>query len=260
MSIAKLRRSETCIMFREQPGLVSMSERRCDKPAELMRVAVALQGGGSHGAFTWGVLDRLLLEANLEIIGISGTSAGAMNAAILADGLRRGGRSEARAAVASYWHHVGGLPGYGSFEALPLPGALLSWHLDNNPIFLWMDMLARIWSPYQANPCNYNPLRTLLERIDFDGLRRDQDAPRVFIGATNVRSGSRRVFDNSELSIDVLLASACLPIAYQAVEIDGEHYWDGGYTGNPPPAPIYLRTGATDYNHRHQSVAAGGRA
>ena len=162
MSIAKLRRSETCITFREQPGLVSMSERRCDKPAGPMRVAVALQGGGSHGAFTWGVLDRLA-EVNLEIIGISRTSAGAMNAAILADGLRRGGRSVARAALASYWDHVGGLPGYASFEALPLPGALLSWHLDNNPIFLWMDMLARIRSPYQANPCNYNPLRTLLE-------------------------------------------------------------------------------------------------
>jgi NTE family protein len=192
------------------------------------------------------VLDRLLLEPNLEIIGISGASAGAMNAAILADGLRRGGRSEARAALASYWDDVGGLPGYANFEALPFPSALLSWHLDNNPIFLWMDMLARIWSPYQANPCNYNPLRALIERIDFEGLRRDQDAPRVFIGATNVRSGLRRVFDNSELSIDVLLASACLPSAYQAVEVDGEYYWDGGYTGNPPLAPIYLRTTATD--------------
>jgi len=192
------------------------------------------------------VLDRLLLEPNLEIIGISGASAGAMNAAILADALRRGGRSEARAALASYWDGVGGLPGYANFEALPFPGSLLSWHLDNNPMFLWMDMLARIWSPYQANPCNYNPLRALLERIDFEGLRCDQDAPRVFIGATNVRSGLRRVFDNSELSIDVLLASACLPSAYQAVEVDGEYYWDGGYTGNPPLAPIYLRTTATD--------------
>jgi NTE family protein len=210
-----------------------------------VRIAVALQGGGSHGAFTWGVLDRLLLEPDLEIVGISGTSAGAMNAAILADGLRRGGRSEARAALASYWEDVGGLPGYASFEALPVPGPR-SWHLDTNPIFLWMDMLARVWSPYQTNPCNYHPLRALLERIDFEELRRDQDVPRVFIGATNVRSGLRRVFDNGELSVDVLLASACLPLAYQAVEIGGEHYWDGGYTGNPPLAPLYLRTTATD--------------
>ena len=186
-----------------------MSEPRCDKSSGHMRVAVALQGGGSHGAFTWGVLDRLLLEPNLEIIGISGTSAGAMNAAILVDGLRRGGRSEARAALASYWDGVGGLPGYANFEALPFPGSLLSWHLDNNPMFLWMDMLARIWSPYQANPCNYNPLRALLERIDFEGLRRDQDAPRVFIGATNVRSGLRRVFDNSAKSRAQKCAVSC---------------------------------------------------
>jgi len=208
-----------------------------------MRVAVALQGGGSHGAFTWGVLDRLLIEPDLDVVGISGTSAGAMNAAFLADGLRRGGRSEARAALAGYWEDVGRLPGYANFQLLPVPGAPRSWHLDNNPMFLWMDMLTRIWSPFQTNPCNYNPLRALLERIDFEGLRGDQDGARVFIGATNVRSGLRRVFDNSELSADVLLASACLPLVYQAVEIGGG---DGGYTGNPPLAPLYLRTNATD--------------
>jgi len=222
-----------------------MSEAHCNKPSRLP-IAVALQGGGSHGAFTWGVLDRLLGEPDLEIVGISGTSAGAMNAAILADGLRRGGPSEARAALARYWADVGGLPGYASFNTLRVPGAPRSWQLDNNPIFLWMDMLSRVWSPYQTNPCNFNPLRALLQRIDFEELRRDQEAPRVFIGTTNVRSGLRRVFDNSELSVDVLLASACLPLAYQAVKIGGEHYWDGGYTGNPPLAPLYLRTTATD--------------
>ncbi len=206
-----------------------MSEPRCDVSSGHLRVAVALQGGGSHGAFTWGVLDRLLLEPDLEIVGISGTSAGAMNAAILVDGLRRGGRSEARAALASYWEEVGRLPSYASFEGPPVPGAPRSWHLDNNPIFLWVDLLTRVCSPYQTNPCNYHPLRALLERIDFEELRRDQDAPRVFIGATNVRSGLRRVFDNGELSVDVLLASACLPLADQAVEIGGERYWDGGY-------------------------------
>lgn len=223
-----------------------MSKPHHDGPTGRLPVAVALQGGGSHGAFTWGVLDRLLLEPDLEIVGISGTSAGAMNAAILADGLRRGGRTEARAALTSYWEDVGRLPGYASFEPSAVPGIERSWHLDNNPFFLWMDVLARIWSPYQINPCNYHPLRALLERVDFEGLRRDEDAPRVFIGTTNVRSGMRRVFDNSELSVDVLLASACLPLAYQAVEIGGEHYWDGGYTGNPPLAPLYLRTTATD--------------
>jgi NTE family protein len=210
------------------------------------RIAVALQGGGSHGAFTWGALDRLLDEPSFEIVGISGTSAGAMNAGILADGLRRGGAPEARLALARYWDDVGRLPGFASFAPPMGVGGQQSWHLDNNLLFLWVDMLTRVWSPYQTNPYNYNPLRALLERIDFDGLRRDADAARVFICATNVRNGLRCVFDNSELSLDVLLASACLPLVYQAVEIGGEHYWDGGYTGNPPLAPLYLRTTATD--------------
>ena len=209
------------------------------------RVAVALQGGGSHGAFTWGVLDRLLQEPEFEIVGISGTSAGAMNAGILADGLRRGGASDARHALARYWKDVGRMPGFARF-APPAFGANRGWHLDSNPAFLWQDMLTRIWSPYQTNPLNYNPLRGLLKRIDFDGLRSDPEAARVFICATNVRTGLRRVFENEELSADVILASAALPQVYQAVEIDGEHYWDGGYTGNPALAPLYLHTNATD--------------
>jgi NTE family protein len=210
------------------------------------RIALALQGGGSHGAFTWGVLDRMLLEPSFEIVGISGTSAGAMNAGIVADGLRRGGPSQARVALDHYWQDVGTLPGFANFAPPTGVSSQRPWHLDSNPLFLWADMLARMWSPYQTNPGNYNPLRALLERIDFDGLRRDTEAARVFICATNVRSDLRRVFDNSELSLDVLLASACLPLIYQAVEVGGEHYWDGGYTGNPPLAPLYLRTTATD--------------
>ena len=210
------------------------------------RLAIALQGGGSHGAFTWGVLDRLLQEKGFEIVGISGTSAGAMNAGILADGLRRGGPAEARNALAHYWEDVGRSPGYASF-APPAPlSAQRSWHLEHNPLFHWHEMLARILSPYQANPFNYNPLRSLLARIDFDGLRHDSRAARVFICATNVRTGLRRVFENEELSADVLLASAALPQVYQAVEIDGEHYWDGGYTGNPALGPLYLGTDASD--------------
>jgi len=210
------------------------------------RIAVALQGGGSHGAFTWGVLDRLLQEPGLDIVGISGTSAGAMNAAILADGLRRGGADEARHALARYWQDVGRIPGYAGAVPKLAFGARRSWNLDDNPLFLWHDMLTRIWSPYQTNPLNHNPLRGLLERIDFDGLRQDRTAARVFICATNVRTGLRRVFENEELSPEVLLASAALPQVYQAVEVDGEHYWDGGYTGNPALAPLYLHTMATD--------------
>jgi NTE family protein len=209
---------------------------------EKRRVALALQGGGSHGAFTWGVLDRLLAEPSLEIVGISGTSAGAMNAGVLADGLRRGGASQAQLALHHYWEDVGGLPGYASLW----PVTQRTWHLDDNPIYLWADMLTRVWSPYQINGSNYHPLRSLLQRIDFEGLRDDAGAPRVFICATNVRTGLRRVFHNAELSVDVLLASACLPQAYQAVQIGDDFYWDGGYTGNPALAPLYLGTSATD--------------
>jgi NTE family protein len=208
-------------------------------------IAVALQGGGSHGAFTWGVLDRLLEETSLEIVGISGTSAGAMNAGVLADGLNRGGAAAARAALRAYWQDVGRLPGFASFS--PPSAAVPTWHLDHNPLFLFTDMLTRIWSPYQTNPANYNPLKQLLqERIDFEALRRDRTGPRVFIAATDVRTGLRRVFGNAELSLEVLLASACLPQAYQAVEIADEFYWDGGYTGNPALAPLYLGTKASD--------------
>jgi NTE family protein len=209
-------------------------------------VDFALQGGGAHGAFTWGVLDRLLLEPRFEIVGISGTSAGAMNAGILADGLRRGGAAEARKALADDWKDVGRFPGYADFAPPAMPGAPRTWNLERNPMFLWQEMLTRIWSPYETNPLNYNPLRILLGRIDFDGLRRDPRAARVFVCATNVRTGLRRVFENKELSADVLLASAALPQVHQAVEIDGECYWDGGYTGNPALAPLYLSTQASD--------------
>ncbi len=120
------------------------------------------------------------------------------------------------------------------------------WHLENSPFFQWFNFLAQMLSPYQLNPFNIHPLRPLIEHIDFAALRSDRDAIRVFIGATNVRTGRRRVFDNSELSPDVLLASACLPLMFQAVEIDGEGYWDGGYTGNPAIVPLYQETPATD--------------
>ena len=134
--------------------------------APTRRIAVALQGGGSHGAFTWGVLERLLREPDLEIVGISGTSAGAMNAGILADGLRRGGPEEARRGLARYWDDVGRLPGFASIAPSMAANAQPAWHLDHNPLFLYHDILTRVWSPYQTNPLNYNPLRPLLERID----------------------------------------------------------------------------------------------
>ena len=213
---------------------------------ERRRIALGLQGGGAHGAFTWGALDRLLEEPTFEIVGISGTSAGAMNAAVMADGLRRGGPDKARTALRNYWEEVGRIPGLASVIGPQTLGGDQQWHFDHAPLFLWLDMLTRLWSPYQTNPLNFHPLRKLLEQIDFQGLRDDSAAARVFICATNVRTGLRHVFSNADLSADVLLASACLPNTFQAVEIEGEAYWDGGYTGNPALSPLYLRTSATD--------------
>lgn len=209
----------------------------------IKHINLALQGGGAHGAFTWGVLDRLLQEERLAIEGISGTSAGAMNAGVLADGLRRGGASQAQQSLRQYWCGVGRVPGYSKIWPFGLPH---KWSLENNPAFLSANMLTHMFSPYQTNPTNHNPLRELLEDIDFEGLREDPSAARVFICATNVQTGMRRVFHNDELSPDVLLASACLPQLYQAVQIGEDFYWDGGYTGNPALAPLYLGTDATD--------------
>jgi NTE family protein len=210
------------------------------------RIALALQGGGSHGAFTWGVLDRLLEEPDFEIVEISGTSAGAMNAGALADGLRRGGLAEGRAALDRFWGEIGRLPGFASMKALFGGRRSGSFHFDDSPLFLWFDMMSRVWSPYQTNPFNKNPLRPVLETLDLEGLRTDPRAPRVWICATNVRTGARRIFDNAELTPDVFLASACLPHVFQAVEIDGEAYWDGGYSGNPALSVLFEETEATD--------------
>ncbi len=127
-----------------------------------------------------------------------------------------------------------------------MPRSPEEWHFENSPLFLWFTLLSRVLSPYELNPFNIHPLRALIEHIDFAGLRSDPDTVRLFIGATNVRTGRRRVFDNAELSPDVLLASACLPFLFQAVKIDGEGYWDGGYTGNPAITPLYQHTTATD--------------
>ncbi len=212
--------------------------------SERRQIALALQGGGSHGAFTWGVLDRLLEEPSLEILAVSGTSAGAMNAAVLADGLRDGAGA-ARQALRRFWETLGRTPGFASLRGSWMQ-ASQEWHLENSPFFQWFNFLTQMLSPYQLNPFNIHPLRPLIEHIDFAALRSDPDAVRVFIGATNVRTGRRRVFDNAELSPDVLLASACLPLVFQAVEIDGEGYWDGGYTGNPAIVPLYQETAATD--------------
>ena len=198
---------------------------------------LALQGGGAHGAFTWGVLDRLLEEPWLGIEGISGTSAGAMNAAVLIDGYAKGGAEAARKALETFWREVSRAAMLSPFRRTPLDMLLGRWTLDFSPGFVAMDLMSRLFSPYELNPAGINPLSEILAKcIDFDRVAR---APiKLFVTATNVHTGRGRVFRNSEISPDVLLASACLPIMFQAVEIDGEPYWDGGYSGNPTMTPL----------------------
>src|SRR5512135_362589 len=193
-------------------------------------VDLALQGGGAHGAFTWGVLDRLLEEPGLRIEGISGTSAGAMNAAVLADGHAAGGPHGAQ---------------FSPFQRSPLDVLMGRWTMDTSPVFLALDLAARLFSPYDLNPLGANPLRGILAEC-VDLARVAQSPIRLFVTATNVRTGRGRVFRNAELTPDVLLASACLPTLFQAIEIDGEAYWDGGYAGNPTITPLVRECASSD--------------
>src|SRR5208283_976111 len=208
-------------------------------------VDLALQGGGSHGAFTWGVLDRLLEEPWLGIDGISGTSAGAMNAAVLADGYAKGGPSGARAALEKFWRHVSDAARFSPFKRGPFDVILGRWTLDSSPMYVAMDLMSRLVSPYQLNPKGKNPLREILaDLVDFERLA--QSSIKLYITATNVRTGRGHVFKNGTITPDVLLASACLPTMFQAIEIDGESYWDGGYAGNPTITPLIRESDAHD--------------
>ena len=200
-------------------------------------IDLALQGGGSHGAFTWGVLDRLLEEPWLEFEAASGTSAGAMNAVVLADGLAAGGRDGARAALAAFWKRVADAGAFSPFRRGPVEMMTGSWSLDHSPVYVAMDLASRMFSPYDVNPLGTNPLEDVLAAsVDFARVARSPF--KVFVTATNVRTGKGRVFRNAQISPKVLLASACLPTMFQAVEIDGDPYWDGGFSGNPSMGPL----------------------
>jgi NTE family protein len=205
-------------------------------------VNLALQGGGAHGAFTWGVLDQLLEDGRIRIEGVSGTSAGAVNAVMLIDGLIRGGPDEARKRLADFWRAVsvdGHLPDLQRgvverlFPLMPAEG-------------LWLGPLARVLSPYDFNPLNINPLKEIVERfVDFEALRRDLSRA-IFVAATDVRTGEPRVFTREEITPEVIMASAALPLLFRAVEIDGVPYWDGGYSGNPALIPFLRATAIED--------------
>jgi NTE family protein len=208
-------------------------------------VDLALQGGGSHGAFTWGVLDRLLEEPWMKIDAISGTSAGAMNAAVLVDGWSKGGADGARAALDTYWRRVSRAAAFSPLQRSPLERLMGRWTLDTTPAYLAIDLMSRVFSPYDLNPMGINPLRQILaESIDFERLV--ASPIKLFITATNVHTGRGRIFRNSQITPDVLLASACLPTMFQAVEIEGEAYWDGGFAGNPTITPLVRESDAHD--------------
>lgn len=210
-------------------------------------VNLALQGGGSHGAFTWGVLDRLLEEDDrLKFEGISGTSAGALNAAVLAQGYSKGGAAMARQALDQFWGRIGELGQFGQPQRLIANQLLGVWGDGFDFTQNWLEAWQRIFSPYQTNPFNINPLRDVLtELLDIEGIRHC-NAIKLFISATNVETGRIRVFTRPELTIDALMASACLPFTFQAVEIGGTPYWDGGYVGNPAIFPLIYNCDTPD--------------
>lgn len=213
------------------------------------RVNLALQGGGTHGAFTWGALDRLLEEEDIEFDGLSGTSAGAINGAIFALGLLEGGRDGAKAALERFWIALGAKFAVSPLRSTPVEKALWGWDLTYSVGWNAFETVTRLLSPYQFNPfpMEFNPLRKALEEsLDLGRLRGDKNAIRLFISATNVRTGKPKVFTRPEITVDALLASACLPNIFRAVEIDGEAYWDGGYLGNPALWPLYHDRLASD--------------
>ena len=235
-----------------------------DRPSVRPAIDLALQGGGSHGAFTWGVLDRLLQHDGLELSGISGTSAGALNGAVMLSGYAQGhesasgsrkdkveaAREAARQALDGFWNDVS-INGMG-FTPMSLgPQGMFrpSYNLNELPGYEWLSMFTQTLSPYLLNPFNINPLRSVLERhVSIPALRQldQQCGIKLFVAATSVRTGQAKVFDGDSLSVDALLASVCLPFMFQAVEIDGDAYWDGGYTGNPALYPLIYHTDCMD--------------
>ena len=209
-------------------------------------INLALQGGGSHGALTWGVLDRLLEDDRLQIGEISGTSAGAMNAVVLADGFERGGREAARASLEDFWRAISRAALASPWQRSPLDRMLGQYSLDASPGYLFFEGLSRVLSPYQLNPLNINPLRDLVEeQVDFDNVNRCKSIA-VHVTATHVRTGRARIFSRGAVTLDAVMASACLPQLYPAVVIDDEPYWDGGFSANPALIPLVISKASPD--------------
>ena len=215
-------------------------------PSTPKRINLALQGGGAHGAFTWGVLDQLLSDDRIFIEGISGTSAGAMNAVMLADGLGRGGRTEAQKRLADFWRAASSTGNLPALQRLVMERLLSFTPLEGTPVQAWFNAMSHYFSPYDVNPLNINPLKDLIENfVDFEKLRANLDL-QLFISATNVQTGRVRIFSREKVTAEAVMASACLPTIFRAVEIDGVPYWDGGYLGNPVIFPFFGTTTTED--------------
>jgi len=231
------------------------AEAKPGKAVERKVVNLALQGGGSHGAFTWGVLDRLLDEERLDFEGVSATSAGAVNAVVLADGLAAGGREGAKHALRIYWQKVSDLASRGVFQPSFIDKANPDFGLEHSPGYLFMESLTYYASPYQMNPFNYNPLRDLLaEAVNFERVRQ-QNNVKLFISVTDVQTAKVKIFEGKELDVQHVLAATCLPLMMQAVEVDGEYYWDGSYSGNPAIFPLFYNCDAPDIMRVHSTPA-----
>lgn len=210
------------------------------------RINLALQGGGSHGAFSWGVLDALLEDGRLEFDGISGTSAGAMNAAALAAGWAGGGPEAARQSLHDFWVAVARKGRFSPIQRTPMDLWFGNYGYENSPSYRFFDIFSRVFSPYDTNLLDINPLRDVVTKeIDFDAVHACA-AFKVFVSATNVHNGKVRVFTGEEISVDAVMASACLPMLFKAVEIDGIPYWDGGFGGNPVLFPFFYETETED--------------
>lgn len=208
------------------------------KPKDRKIVDLALQGGGAHGALTWGVLDRLLDDERIHISGMSGTSAGAMNAVVVADGLEEGGRDGAKAHLERFWRAVSEAAQFSPIQRTFWDQWTNNYSLDHSPGYVFFEHLTRIFSPYELNPLDINPLRDIVAaQVDFARVNHCAKS-KVFVTATNVRTGRGRTFSQPQITLDSVMASACLPFMFQAVEIDGEAYWDGGYIGNPALYPL----------------------
>ncbi len=225
----------------------SETHRRRAPETAVKTINLALQGGGSHGAFTWGVLDRLLEDERIGIEGVSATSAGAMNAVVMAYGFAESGREGARRALGNFWRRVSHAAALSPMQPSIFDRLTGNRSLDWSPAFLTFDLMTRLLSPYQFNPTNHNPLREVLDQsVEFDRLRSSVCPIKLYLSATNVRTGKVKVFDNDVICPQRVMASACLPFMFQAVEIDGEHYWDGGYMGNPTIYPLIYHCESRD--------------